>query len=261
MDCTGTYQYVMWRRNAVNVSLDKSSSRPLYAQLEQAILGDINAGRARPGDRLPSERELAEAHGISRQTVRQTINQLVLQGILYRQPGKGTYVRSRETAIGRVHLTGITRFYFDWAQQTTVWHRPPHLTPAPDFVAALLQVDPHSPVVAVEHVQYHRGMAVSYVRSWILGEFGPSLLAGPCCEASILDLLLNRCDLQIAASRDRIEPATAGPQEAEMLTVPSGSAVQRVTGCFMTAAGRPVEAHRSLIRAERFHLEFEFQFD
>jgi GntR family transcriptional regulator len=243
------------------MSLDKLSSRPLYAQLEKAILAEINSGRARPGDRLPSERELAEAHGISRQTVRQTINQLVLQGILYRQQGKGTYVRSRETAIGRIHLTGVTQFFFDWSQQTTVWRVPPHVVAAPDLVARLLSVEPDSPVVSVEYVQHNRGVAVSHVRSWILAEFSPLLLAGPCCEASILDLLLNRCGQQIAASRDRIEPATASPQEAELLDVPRGSAVQQVTGCFLTAAGRPVEAHRSLIRADRFHLDFEFQFD
>ncbi len=242
-------------------SVDKSSSQPLYLQLEQAILRQIDAGLARPGDRLPSERELAYRYGISRQTVRQTINQLVRQGLLYRQPGKGTYVRTQETTIGRIHVTGVTRLVFDWSQQTTVWLGQPRVVPAPGFAAELLDIEPDSPVVFIKHVQHSRGVPVNYFRSWIPGEFEEWLLAGPYRDASILDLLLNRCGLQIAASQDRIEPATADGEEAVALALPPGSAVQRVVGCLITAAGRPVEAHRSLIRGDRFHLEFEFQFE
>jgi GntR family transcriptional regulator len=241
--------------------VDKSSSQPLYLQLEQAILHQIDTGLARPGDRLPSERELADRYDISRQTVRQTLNQLVLQGLLYRQQGKGTYVRTQETTISRIHVTGVTRLVFDWSQQTTVWLGQPRLLPAPGFVAKLLQTEPDSPVVFIEHVQRSRGVPVNYFQSWVPGEFGEWLLTGPYRDASILDLLLNRCGLQITASRDRIEPATADGEEAAVLALPPGSAVQQVVGCLVTPASRPVEAHRSLIRGDRFHLEFEFQFE
>jgi GntR family transcriptional regulator len=244
----------------LSLTLDKSKPQPLYLQLEQAILRQIDAGLAAPGDRLPSEREIAEILGISRQTVRQTINQLVLQGLLARQPGKGTYVRPRKTAAGRSVYEIVTHLVFDWDQQTTAWLDVPRLVPAPPFAAALLHVEPGSPLISFEHVQINRGMRVNDFRSWVLGEFGDALLSRPFDEPSILDLLLERCGAQVAASRDRIEPSTAGPEIAATLGVPLGSPVQLITGAFLTTSGRPVEAHSMFIRGDRFHLEFESRF-
>jgi GntR family transcriptional regulator len=244
----------------IKLRLDKSKAQPLYLQLEQSILQQIDAGTAAPGDRLPSEREIAEILGISRQTVRQTINQLVLHGLLARQPGKGTYVRPRKTVAGRSVYEIVTHLVFDWDQQTTAWLDAPRLVPAPPFAAALLHVEPGSPLVALEHVQINRGMRVNDFHSWIPGEFADALLSRPLDEPSILDLLLERCGAQVAASRDRIEPSTATPEIAAALRVPLGSPVQLITGAFLTTSGKPVEAHTMFIRGDRFHLEFESHF-
>ena len=244
----------------VTLTLDKSKPQPLYLQLEQAILQQIDAGLALPGDRLPSERELSEVLEISRQTVRQTINQLVLHGLLYRQPGKGTYVRPSKTSAGRSQVAIGSHLVFDWDQQTTVWLGAPRVVPAPAFAAALLHVEPASPLVSFEHVQISRGMPVNYFRSWVPVEFEQPLLSSPLDEPSILDLLLHRCGVNVAASRDRIEPSTAGPEEAASLGIPPGSSVQLLTGTFVTATGRLIEAHKMVIRGERFHLEFESHF-
>ncbi len=244
----------------IRLNLDKSKSLPLYVQLEQAILQQIDSGSAAPGDRLPSEREISDALGISRQTVRQTINQLVLQGLLYRQPGKGTYVRPRETVVGQSQIAVVSRFVFNWDQQTTVWLGTPRIVPAPPFVASLLHVEPGSQLVSFEHVQMNRGMAVNHSCSWVSASFERALLSRPLDEPSILDLLLNRCGTEVTASRDRMEPSTPGSDEAALLGIPPGSAVQLLTGTYLTASGRPVEAHRMIIRGDRFHLEIESQF-
>lgn len=58
----------------------------------QAILGKILSGELRPGDRLPSERDLAEMLGISRSSVNQSILELESRGFLAIQPRRGTVV-------------------------------------------------------------------------------------------------------------------------------------------------------------------------
>ena len=58
-----------------------------------ARLGDeIDAGRLRPGDRLPTEQRLAEAHGVSRTVVREAVHQLKSRGLLRSRQGSGVYV-------------------------------------------------------------------------------------------------------------------------------------------------------------------------
>ncbi|WP_256758946.1 GntR family transcriptional regulator [Cohnella sp. WQ 127256] len=78
-----------------------SSQSPKYLQLKEEILSWIASGRYRPGDKLPSENELAEQFSLSRQTVRQSIGELVQEGWLAREQGKGTFV-NRKSAERRI---------------------------------------------------------------------------------------------------------------------------------------------------------------
>lgn len=66
-----------------------------YVQLKNHIKGWILGGRVLPGDKIPSEHELAERFGVSRHTVRQAVGELVSEGWLYREQGRGTFVRDR----------------------------------------------------------------------------------------------------------------------------------------------------------------------
>ena len=72
--------------------IDKKSPIPVYFQLKNIILKKIESGEYRIGSPIPSERDLCEAFSISRMTVRQALNQLVNEGVLYREKGKGTFV-------------------------------------------------------------------------------------------------------------------------------------------------------------------------
>lgn len=65
---------------------------PLYRQLYVTLLNDINAGKWKYGERLPSERDLAEAYRVSRITTRQAVEALVKAGVVYREQGRGTFV-------------------------------------------------------------------------------------------------------------------------------------------------------------------------
>lgn len=72
--------------------IDKSVPIPLYYQLKQMIKDGIEKGEYKPGDRLPTEQELCDQFDISRQPVRHALTELVYEGILYRKPGRGTFV-------------------------------------------------------------------------------------------------------------------------------------------------------------------------
>lgn len=73
-------------------TLDATSGLPLYMQLVNVIKSAITRGQLRPGDVLPSERELVEQLNIARGTVRKAFQQLLEDGILLRNQGSGTFV-------------------------------------------------------------------------------------------------------------------------------------------------------------------------
>jgi DNA-binding LacI/PurR family transcriptional regulator len=66
--------------------------RPLYEQVRQQVLDYVSERHLMPGDIIPTEAELAVRYGVSVGTVRRALLQLVDQGILYRQPGRGTFL-------------------------------------------------------------------------------------------------------------------------------------------------------------------------
>ena len=67
---------------------------PLYEQIEHILYEKIQTQEYLPGQKIPSERELAEHYKISRTTTKHAINSLVEQGLLTRKLGKGTFVVS-----------------------------------------------------------------------------------------------------------------------------------------------------------------------
>ena len=74
------------------VHLDRSTAMPLFRQLEAALAGYIAGGGLRPGDRLPSERELAAQLGVSRTTTVNAYRELEARGLIRGRVGQGTYV-------------------------------------------------------------------------------------------------------------------------------------------------------------------------
>src|SRR5919199_6909676 len=74
--------------------VSRASAMPLHAQCRARIHALIERGELAPGTRLPPERELAAAWGISLAPVRQAILDLVSDGYLTRVRGSGTYVRA-----------------------------------------------------------------------------------------------------------------------------------------------------------------------
>jgi DNA-binding FadR family transcriptional regulator len=79
------------------VQSDNQTAAPLhvpqrYEQVVRRLAADIAAGRRAPGERLPSERDLARGLGVGRASVREALAALANQGLLETRPGSGSFV-------------------------------------------------------------------------------------------------------------------------------------------------------------------------
>ena len=77
-------------------SLDRYSPIPLHQQLSDVLAETIRAGRLQPGEQLPSENELIDRFDVSRSVVRQTLNKLGRQGLIYTEHGRGSFVSGQK---------------------------------------------------------------------------------------------------------------------------------------------------------------------
>lgn len=96
--------------------------RPLYEQVRQHVLDYISEHDLKPGDPIPTEAELAVRYGVSVGTVRRALLQLVDGGILYRQPGRGTFLteESQQKARQRGFLACIVPYIRDAFASTLI---------------------------------------------------------------------------------------------------------------------------------------------
>ncbi|SHF19165.1 GntR family transcriptional regulator, arabinose operon transcriptional repressor [Marinitoga hydrogenitolerans DSM 16785] len=76
--------------------LDRNGNQPLYRQIRDFIYNNIQNGIFKPGEAIPTERELCDKLKVSRYTVRRAIQELVHEGYLYRVQGNGTFVFDKE---------------------------------------------------------------------------------------------------------------------------------------------------------------------
>lgn len=85
----------------------ESLGEPLYLRLRRAIMECLSIGRWMPGDKLPSEGELARELGVSLGTVQKVLNGLAKEGVLVRRHGHGTFV-----SVGRGQSQMLLHFRF-----------------------------------------------------------------------------------------------------------------------------------------------------
>jgi GntR family histidine utilization transcriptional repressor len=83
---------------------------PAYERIKVDILGNIDDGRWRPGDRIPSEHDLVRQFSVSRMTVNRALRELTDAGRLLRIPGTGTFVAQPDTDSGLLDIQSIDEY-------------------------------------------------------------------------------------------------------------------------------------------------------
>ncbi|WP_235847613.1 GntR family transcriptional regulator [Paenibacillus tuaregi] len=78
----------------------ESSSKPMYEQIFEDLLHQIHSGKYEPGERIPSEKELGEIYKVSRITSKKALELLTQEGIIVRQPGRGSFVAEDNSDAG-----------------------------------------------------------------------------------------------------------------------------------------------------------------
>ena len=85
----------------------RTKGTPVFRIIYENLKRDIERGEYAPGARLPSESELCRAYGVQRDTVRHALQKLVDDGMIFKRPGRGSFVSEGDRVtitIDRAHL-------------------------------------------------------------------------------------------------------------------------------------------------------------
>jgi len=227
----------------------RSSPVPLYLQIEEDLRSRIRAGELRPLDQVQSEIELAESFGVSRMTARKSLDRLVGEGLLFRRPGKGTFVAPEKIA-----HSASTRLSFSAGMSSLGLRMATRvldagLTPAPDAIATALRLPRGTGVAYVRRLRAVEGEPAAIHLAYL-----PPRLAGVLdedLEGSLNELMI-RAGARVSHARDTIEAVSATGEEAKLLGVRKGSALVRIEGVGLSASLEPLRYSEALYRGDRF---------
>ncbi len=135
------------------------NNTPLYLQLARNLRHHIAGGGIDPGNALPSERELTEMTGLSRVTVRKSINQLIEEGILVRKQGSGTFVARRIETPGSVLSSFTDDAHSRGENPGVIWMIKAYAQPTEEE-AAMLRIAPSTRVARLGRVRVSNRSAI-----------------------------------------------------------------------------------------------------
>lgn len=237
-----------------NVLISREALVPLYRQLKRGLLDCIESGSWGPGHLVPSEAELIRQYGVSRTTVRQALGELVSEGVLRREQGRGTFVADPKL---EQPLSELTSFTDDICAKG---HRPGSITLhaeeviPPDRVAAQLQMRPQAIAVRLERLRTVDGEAVglhtAYLPRTLLGDIGIEELRAD--DFSLYGLLQRRLDIRFGEAVETLEAVAADAYQSRLLEVPKGSPVLQLERLTLTAEGVAFEYVNIVYRADRY---------
>ena len=230
---------------------------PLHHQVFRDLKSALDAREWRPGDRMPTERELAERYGCSLITIRHALSELVREGRIERTRGRGTYVLQpridRDIAGAMSFSEEMQRRGLDPATRVVT----ARIEPAGDAIAGSLGIAADAPVVYLERVRLGGGEPLLLEQARLPAERFPGLLAFDFERRSLYDILSERYMTRIVRAREAVEPVVLRRREAELLDLPSRSLALQIDGVAFAADGSAVEAARSFVRGDRtrYYLE------
>ena len=224
---------------------------PLHHQVYLDLRAALDASEWRPGDRLPTERDLASRYGCSLITVRRALGELTREQRLERTRGRGTFVLrpriDRDFAGERSFTEEMQDRGLDPSTRL-VAARPES---AGEAVAHALGLELGSPTLYLERLRMADGEPLLLEQVHLPAERFPGLLASDLEHGSLYDLLTERYGVQVARAREVLEPVLLRAREARLLGRRPGTPALLIEGIASTAEGMPVELGRTFVRGDR----------
>lgn len=244
------------------VGLDRQASHlasnaPLYVQIADGLLDQIESGQLSPGDKLPSERELSMALGVNRMTLRQALGLLESQGLIVRRQGQGTFVAERkiERQAGKLVLfaRGMQRRgYVPGARVIDFDCRP-----ATAAEAQQLDIPLSVPVYFLRRLRLVNNEPVMLERFTVPAHRFPGLEEYDFSVRSVSDVMEQEYGISEVRAHQSLEPVVATQYEAELLGVKPGAPLMLERRIGLDEDDRPVEFGRDLYRGDRFRFVTE----
>jgi len=249
--------YVRMSRQVTKAeNLARQSPIPLYYQLKGIFRSWIVSGKFDSDKRFPSENELQEQYNVSRMTIRRALSELVNEGFLVREQGRGSFVVQQRV---QDQLRQLTSFTEDMQLRGLVTASKvlSFQVVVDGEVAQKMDISEHEELVRLERVRLVEEEPIALQTAFVRHHFCPGLAESGLVEGSLYKTLEGSYGLRLGRALQTLEAKPADEYEARLLQIEKGYPVLALERLTYLHNGGAIEFVRSTYRGDQYRFTVE----
>jgi GntR family transcriptional regulator len=235
-------------------SLNRTLYIPLYHQLKEILLREIQSGQLKPDDRLPSEDQVAATYGVSIITVRRTLTDLATAGYIRRERGRGTFVSRMNVEQGPRELTSFAHEMSKRGLRSSSRVLEQKIAAADAEIAQHLQLVEGEEVFVLRRLRLADDEPMGIQTAHIPRKLAPTLIDEDFSSASLYETLERKFGIIPSHARETHSAVSIADDDAAILGLPEGSVGLAARRLAYLDGGQPLELVMSIMRGDRYQI-------
>jgi len=189
-----------------------------YKSIQCLLKEQIQQGKFLVGDYLPSENKLCARFSITRTTARKALDELVREGFIERQQGKGSLVRERRKSLGLLYVKGFSEAVGENVK--TIFLQKPIVGKwSSEIMLPVNENESNSPCIYFERLRFVGNEPVMIEKNWFSGQGLPGFLDSCFVDDSFFKTLSQKYLIEIIGSTQELRAEFAGDKNAKMFNI------------------------------------------
>ncbi|MEZ5500126.1 MAG: GntR family transcriptional regulator [Steroidobacteraceae bacterium] len=239
------------------------SRQPRYRVLADLLIGEIRAGQLAVGETMPGEHELVQRFSVSRHTVREALRVLTGLGLIDRQQGIGTVVRSRDSTVGYTHTAHAPKDLLQYPADSQLRVVNSGMVKLNRRLAKLMGATVGSSWLRIGSLRTFKlqKRPLCWTDIYLIPEYAEALQLIGKRQIPVYELIEKRFGEKIESVHIDVEASTLSGQLAATLDVQPGSASLRIVRRYTGKSKRVFEVSVAEHPADRYRFALELNRD
>jgi GntR family transcriptional regulator len=225
---------------------------PAYQRIQGVLRRVIESGNLRPGDAVPSERELAKIHDVSLMTARHALATLEQEGVVERRRGVGTFVSTP-----KIHFNKLMSYTEQMRSRSLIAASKilfAEVVDGEEEATARLSLSPKTQVLKLERLRHAAGEPFALETCQFSAKQYAGLLSEPLERESLFGILERHFNVVLGYADEEVDATAADPRTADLLGVPKREPLLRIRQVIHSTKGAVIVYVLGLYRSDRHNL-------
>jgi len=231
--------------------INKTSPVPLYYQIMEDLLSQINSKELLPGQKLPTEEWLCQHYDVSRVTIRKALSELVASGQIQRKRGKGNYITRPDVNLSLTHMASLHKALTIRGIVSTSKIISIYTTLPPQEMIKSTGISPSEQVIVLHRIRYADGLPISDQVSYLVQRLCGGLHLERLANQSLYDMFQEE-GIQIAYSNQTFKAAPSTKEQQDYLELDSRESLLVIHAAVYNTDNEIIEYSENYYVSERY---------